>query len=387
MFNEETVFILGAGASWHYGCPTGEDLVNEIRKKADKLVIDWKRAEAEDNLTKYIPNYFKKLDNNPKQARDNFIKECELIQNKLRWINPLSIDLFLETNPDLQNIGKLLIGLVLLECETEYEMHKGNLNRKTQLISFPDIENQKRGHVIDVKKCKDDWCRFIVHEMVSGCSQSCDLLNNKVSFITFNYDVTLENRIYQAISQIGYFNNEDKRKFFTRENFVFHVYGQLRNPSFENKLFGTFPRHEDLNYENMVKGLNLAWEAAGKLKTIIESERDSDSSIIEEAKKKLKSAAQIFVLGYGFDSTNNQLLQLNETLRWSREWAIKVCFTNFNNSNRINKHADAVFLKGSGSESFVDKNLIMPNLIRWKPCYEKSIRNVYEALELDFDFL
>jgi hypothetical protein len=30
MFKEKTVFVLGAGASWHYGYPTGERLVEDV---------------------------------------------------------------------------------------------------------------------------------------------------------------------------------------------------------------------------------------------------------------------------------------------------------------------------------------------------------------------
>jgi hypothetical protein len=34
MFTERTVFVFGAGASWHYGYPTGEELVKKVRQKA-----------------------------------------------------------------------------------------------------------------------------------------------------------------------------------------------------------------------------------------------------------------------------------------------------------------------------------------------------------------
>jgi hypothetical protein len=34
MFTTKTVFILGAGASWHYGYPTGEGLVKKVVEKA-----------------------------------------------------------------------------------------------------------------------------------------------------------------------------------------------------------------------------------------------------------------------------------------------------------------------------------------------------------------
>jgi hypothetical protein len=34
MFDPKTVFILGAGASWHYGYPTGQALVKKVITKA-----------------------------------------------------------------------------------------------------------------------------------------------------------------------------------------------------------------------------------------------------------------------------------------------------------------------------------------------------------------
>ena len=37
MFKRKTVFILGAGASWHYGYPTGEDLVRKVIGAANRL--------------------------------------------------------------------------------------------------------------------------------------------------------------------------------------------------------------------------------------------------------------------------------------------------------------------------------------------------------------
>jgi hypothetical protein len=35
MFTNKTVFILGAGASWHYGYPTGEELVKQVIKRCE----------------------------------------------------------------------------------------------------------------------------------------------------------------------------------------------------------------------------------------------------------------------------------------------------------------------------------------------------------------
>jgi len=45
MFNRKTVFILGAGASWHYGYPTGEELVRKVIAAAASLEITSRAAE------------------------------------------------------------------------------------------------------------------------------------------------------------------------------------------------------------------------------------------------------------------------------------------------------------------------------------------------------
>ena len=37
MFTNKTVFVLGAGASWHYGCPTGEGLTDSVISMATRL--------------------------------------------------------------------------------------------------------------------------------------------------------------------------------------------------------------------------------------------------------------------------------------------------------------------------------------------------------------
>ena len=39
MFKKKTLFVLGAGASWHYGYPTGEELVVEVQALAKRLRI------------------------------------------------------------------------------------------------------------------------------------------------------------------------------------------------------------------------------------------------------------------------------------------------------------------------------------------------------------
>ena len=43
MFTEKTAIVLGAGASWHYSYPTGEDLIKNIIKTAKEILVAYNR--------------------------------------------------------------------------------------------------------------------------------------------------------------------------------------------------------------------------------------------------------------------------------------------------------------------------------------------------------
>jgi hypothetical protein len=58
MFTRKTVFILGAGASWHYGYPTGEELVRMVIQRAEMAKTFFSHSLAKTNVQ--LPNYIKK---------------------------------------------------------------------------------------------------------------------------------------------------------------------------------------------------------------------------------------------------------------------------------------------------------------------------------------
>ncbi|SRR6266404_9567407 len=57
MFNNPTVFILGAGASWHYNYPTGEALVKDVIAKARAASGYFRTTLNNDVGGLYRPNY------------------------------------------------------------------------------------------------------------------------------------------------------------------------------------------------------------------------------------------------------------------------------------------------------------------------------------------
>ncbi len=424
MFKNETVFILGAGASRHYGYPTGEELVKKVITKADYLKRFLSFNPPNNNYYYSLPNIIAKdyipdfilAGFNPSdplwklpQIGTNIVsaafqeafKQCDNLKTRLEVVNPPVIDYFLHDNPDVQEIGKLLIAMVLIECET----------KMASLVARRNYANINDGS----PNSKNDWLRFIIHQLLVKSKEEKDivtednkvhhLLENKVSFITFNYDTSLEDKLYSALSHIDVIDNNIRDEFFSEKKDkkrFFHIYGKINSKiglsnretqdleywSADLPVFGD----EYLNNKNKLRELksilDRSYAAAQTLKTIAGSNgnKPDNSEEIVAAKEKIKNAKVVYILGYGFDEENSDKLGLKEAL--NPKHGKYVMFTNFENKERINKKAGIAFCNDPNFFSG-DKNIQQRLNQSGKPSYyyERSIKNVYDAFADDFDAL
>jgi hypothetical protein len=381
MFDKKTVFILGAGASWHYGYPTGEQLIKRVMDKS-RIAEDYFQTAAKFGGTPamYRPNYIMRSapGQMPSNGTDGVIAqwiaaadECGLLREKLHFVDPLVIDYFLGQNPELSDIGKLLIAWVLLECEAKSAV-RINSNRQ-------DSESDT--------KFQDNWYRFLVHKLVTGCRDGEDLLKNNVTFVTFNYDVSLERRLYKALCSISQFADGGGviPEFFKAPHRLVHVYGKLREiPWHEPPIgisFSVKKTPDDVSYWETSRIIfDLFFEASKQLKTIAPYEKNEDANVVA-ARSAIEEASCVYILGSGFDENNSKLLGLDETLYHQRPNPKTVLFTNYRNSNVINKKAGRLFFQNR--QKFLSEGPLIEGGGDW--LYEKSDRDVYGALELDFD--
>jgi hypothetical protein len=127
MFTEPTVFVLGAGASWHYGYPTGEDLTPKVIEKAENLAKFFTRGW--DESSPHIPAYARRnyQPSEPPKAEmwTEAAREASALAARLKIVNPPVIDYFLADNPDLHDIGRLAIAMVIFDCERHYHASHG----------------------------------------------------------------------------------------------------------------------------------------------------------------------------------------------------------------------------------------------------------------------
>ncbi len=383
MFNKKTVFILGAGASWYYGYPTGEGLVKKVIDRATHLSRYFAHSREVKNglLPQYIKDKLQYDDDAWGAARaedernDNAWKaalaESEKIKAALTQTNPLVIDYFLGWNPDLRSIGTLLVAWVILECEKRGQQY-GNINR---------------GEYSE----KDNWCRFVIHQLAIGCKKSSDLLENDVTFVTFNYDISLELMLRQGLQHIQLFEKGDVEKFFTPSR-VLHVYGAIRSNIVPSDLDDwakrtldprTLTREQVPIYQTGYRDfLNKVYAASRGLRVIDPDDKETDKAIVEAAQKEIARAKSVYILGYGFDKNNSARLGLRESFDYEKNNNKSVFFTNLGDINRVNKRVSKLIF-GRDNQIYAGSPAVErtgnSNL------YERSVRDVYEALELDFE--
>jgi hypothetical protein len=376
MFTKPTVFIIGAGASWHYGYPTGETLVTKIIEESQKATHDFRWSD-EYGLYPFWPKYIYEKENlSPtpngmqlriiKDAIENFTNECRDLSQRLQQVNPLVIDYFLGHNPTLGKIGKLFISKIILECESEYEAG-GNINRP----------------LAERKKIADDWYRFIAHKIMDRCSLD-ELLSNKVHFITFNYDISLETSLYKTLMSVESFSDDRKIKEFLSKERILHMYGHIKEPiSKQEKQQNHYPKgSREHSYFNHNILFNEAYDASVGIRTIDGSDKDDNNLVFDKAKTIIQEASNIYFLGYGFDERNNDRLGIS-CLKKRGPTTRRIYFTNFQDRNQINKRAGNAFLQSESGflppQNFLQQNTFTLDL------FEKSSKNVYDALAWDFD--
>lgn len=291
------------------------------------------------------------------------------------------IDYFLFQNPSLRAIGTLMIAAVILEREAVWLKVRGNDNRR---------QRHELRDTFPYNQHKDRWDRFIVHKLLNGCVKSSDLLSNNVHFITFNYDASLEFNLYRSLDATDMFDTDDIGKFF--EDRVLHVYGCVhsRIPGEADSIdlnvmaeLGKRRDHTDAEkLEQRTHLVDKCWDAAQRLRTIDQHDKDHEGDAIQSAITRVRDAKVAFILGYGFDTNNNKRIGLDQL---SMTRGVKtVLFTNFGNPNSVNKKVSNLLMD---SFSHFLRDSIQTNAGRSKdPFYfEKSTGDVYQALERDFD--
>lgn len=250
MITKPTVFILGAGASNSYSYPAGDEL---------KQII---LSDLNGGHTLYI------------QCRQTHFQEKDInfFREDFKKSNKPTIDEFLESRADYSKIGKFCIAAVLLRYERE------------QALYNPKLE--------------DNWFGYIFDKMKSSFE---DFDKNRISFVTFNYDRSLECLLLNAVKS-SFGKNDTEALDKIKKIKIIHLHGILNNlfPNEKNfRMYGV-----DVDNFDAIKG------AAEQIRIISEGATSDD--VYQLAIKEIFSSEEVYILGTAYHTQNIDRLNLRD---------------------------------------------------------------------------
>jgi hypothetical protein len=254
MLTNGTLFILGAGASAPYGFPVGNDLRDALYSLPTNGIGDVLRK----NFT---------------YSHDQLIS----FSTEFQGSGQSSIDAFLSKRKDMDQLGRLSIAACLCQCESP------------DLLFRPDAKH----------KNNDNWYMSLWNAMQKGINESDELASDKVRFITFNYDRSLEYFLHSAIKN-SFGINQDKAYALLRKIRIYHVYGMLDEFDYCDSERGATYKPD--------ASTNRLKRAADMIKTIPVMRTDKEGlEIIHDC---VDWARHICILGFGFDQQNMDVLDI-----------------------------------------------------------------------------
>jgi len=241
MISTPTVLILGAGASYPYGYPLGEQLVDQILQSLSK-----KQSKMSQLLRSYA------FDQN---AINKF-------RESLFYSGKVSIDAFLEHRPEFIEIGKLAIAYALMRYEDPANLFKSG-----------------------------NWYRYFYNLLNTSRDEFTE---QKISIITFNYDRSLEFYFYNALFH-SYGLNEDECVKMLNEIPIVHVYGQLGKLPWQGENGIEYRQdHTPGEVKTASEGIRIIHEQ-------FDIHKDPEFSRAHEI---LRGARRIFFIGFGYHKEN-----------------------------------------------------------------------------------
>ncbi len=241
MITKRTVFVLGAGASAHYGFPTGGDLLLAAQELTER------------QLEEHIPSSMQ--------------SGISTLYDTLAHTGESSIDAMLETRGDIQVPGKALIARLLLQSEWNVKPKYGP---------------------------KSNWYRTLFGAM--NAPTLSEVLSQPVTFVTFNYDRSLEHFLAEAL-RVKFTPDQTIDPAGLRRMFI-HVHGQL----------GCLPQiggdSPVVSYGGSAVAITEQHVLiASKAIRIISDPHPNDPQFAA-AREALKAAERINILGFGFAARN-----------------------------------------------------------------------------------
>lgn len=297
MFDDNTVIVLGAGASVQFGFPLGAELYGQIFSELNQLSSAAKKGSPFSSRDYLAHRQIELFDKMPVRAlaqylsmpssqqhlphdqqHDKLYQQLLDLPDRLRQNTQDTIDVFLNDNPSFRFVGKALLSSLIFLKMYELDEENGSLILK----SFSDREYGERRN----------WYHQLIGRIRHGASNGASLKSNKLTVITFNYDHSLEQALETSLTNTERHTGVDYRNVVK----ILHVNGTVPAFPFMIKDAGKFVLQSARDFV-------LIDEDAGSK---IQKQR-------MEARQAIKEAKTAYVMGFHFDPSNISAIGLNHS--------------------------------------------------------------------------
>jgi hypothetical protein len=246
MITKRTVFVLGAGSMKDYGFPIGWELtekaINTLSSPQQRKMF----LECTDFGERELTDFVKALDHSA--------------QN--------SVDAFLEERGDFLNIGIGAMSMCLIQCEQHEALYRDR---------DPD----------------SNWLRYLLKQL-RGTSFE-EFHSNKVGFVTFNYDRSLE--YFLARSLVHSFGQTHIAAKSVFEKIpIIHLHGRLGYLPWQAE------KEKSRSYNSNIDRCIL--DLCIKEVKVVNRNTEINAEEFEKARELLAKADRIYFLGVGFNNEN-----------------------------------------------------------------------------------
>ncbi len=281
MIENNTLFILGAGAHMPYGFPSGQKLVSDLLYG----FTDQNYSKEHFSIDENISDIFLKNRIWSPGVINRFI-------NALKKSGRISIDKFLRNQSNgWDDVGKRLIGFIISLYESKCDPFSG------------------------VQEGFHDYSESIYHYLFEKMDAIDDekITENNIRFITFNYDRCLEHFFTEAV-RVNYPNELKEFKKFLSRN-VIHVHGSIS--PLENKTdsveegvpYGVVYNHQKKSFQINLNNYGFLGQDIRIVSDKVQSE------ILGNCIEFFKWAKRIIFLGFAYDKQNLENIGLDGSNR------------------------------------------------------------------------
>jgi hypothetical protein len=276
MFKDNTVFVIGAGASHEFGLPVGETLMKQIKQNSFFRLDHFRVKEGISEIYQCI------LDRHAETPHE-IDARMEAMSEIHRAIDLAgSIDEFINRHYDdslIAEAGKLQIAYAISEAER---------------LNHLSGERDKSKGILNVHDFSYTWMQTFAQMLFDGVrNDQVHTIGQNISIICFNYDRCIQHYLTTAIAQTFRGVSKTQALDIVQQIKIIHPYGSLG--SLKDHPFGSEATPERIRAmsENIV-----TWS---------ESQASDISPKIQEA---MTNASTVVFLGFAFAPQNMKLLEV-----------------------------------------------------------------------------